>query len=206
MDLKRLLIRVGMLIPMLLILAQVGFAQGKTVSGKVTDSKDGSPVAGASVTVKGTNRGTTTDATGAFRITVDNNNAVLVITSVGFTRQEVAVGAQTDLSINLVASQSNLNEVVVVGYGTQRKRDLTGAVATVTSKDFVKGAIQTPEQLIAGKVAGVQITPNSGAPGSGSTIRIRGGASLNASNSPLIIIDGVPVDGGVAGSSNPLNL
>ena len=192
---------------MLMVLAMNVFAQGKTVTGKVTDSKDGTPVANASVTIKGTSRGTTTDASGSFRIAVDNNNAVLVISSVGFTEYELTVGAQTDLAISLSAAQGTLNEVVVVGYGTQRKRDLSGSVATVSSKDFVKGALQTPEQLIAGKVAGVQITPNSGAPGSGSRIRIRGGASLNASNDPLIVIDGVPVDnGGIAGATNPLNL
>jgi TonB-dependent starch-binding outer membrane protein SusC len=192
---------------MLLISVQMGYAQSRTVSGKVTDSKDGSPVPNASITVKGTDRGTSSDGAGNFRISVDGNNAVLVITSVGFTRLEVPVGAQSDVTISLIATSANLNEVVVVGYGTQRKRDLTGAIATVSSKDFVKGALQTPEQLIAGKVAGVQITPNDGAPGSGSRIRIRGGASLNASNDPLIIIDGVPVENrGVAGSANPLNL
>ena len=153
---------------MLMVLAMNVFAQGKTVTGKVTDSKDGTPVANASVTIKGTSRGTTTDAAGNFRIAVDNNNAVLVISSVGFTEYELTVGAQTDFAITLAAAQGTLNEVVVVGYGTQRKRDLSGSVATVSSKDFVKGALQTPEQLIAGKVAGVQITPNSGAPGSGS--------------------------------------
>lgn len=207
MTLKRLLTVAGMVLSMLLVMVQLGFAQGKTVTGKVTDGKDGSPVAGASIQIKGTTRGTTSDAAGNFRITVDNNDAVLVITSVGFTRQEVAVGSQTELRISMASSASNnLNEVVVIGYGTQRKKDLTGAIATVTSKDFVKGALQTPEQLIAGKVAGVQITPNDGAPGSGSRIRIRGGASLNASNDPLIIIDGLPIDGGAAGSANPLNL
>lgn len=207
MILKRMLARAAALLLVLLVSAHAVFAQGKTVTGKVTDSKDGSPVANASVTIKGTNRGTTTDANGNFRIAVDNNNAVLVISSVGFGTTELTVGAQADLSVNLTSTQGSLNEVVVVGYGTQRKRDLTGAVATVSSKDFVKGALQTPEQLIAGKVAGVQITPNGGAPGSGSRIRIRGGASLNASNDPLIVIDGVPVDnGGIAGATNPLNL
>ncbi|QNA44888.1 SusC/RagA family TonB-linked outer membrane protein [Lacibacter sediminis] len=207
MTLHRLLARAGALALMLMVLAMNVFAQGKTVTGKVTDSKDGTPVANASVTIKGTSRGTTTDAGGNFRIAVDNNNAVLVISSVGFTEYELTVGAQTDLTISLSAAQGTLNEVVVVGYGTQRKRDLSGSVATVSSKDFVKGALQTPEQLIAGKVAGVQITPNSGAPGSGSRIRIRGGASLNASNDPLIVIDGVPVDnGGISGATNPLNL
>jgi len=203
---KRLLARAGALMLLLVVLAQTIFAQGKTVTGKVTDSKDGSPVPNASVTIKGTNLGTTTDANGNFRIAVENN-AVLVITSVGFGSTEITVGTQTQLSIQLTSAQGTLNEVVVVGYGTQRKRDLTGAVATVSSKDFVKGALQTPEQLIAGKVAGVQITPNSGAPGSGSVIRIRGGASLNASNEPLIVIDGVPVSNdGISGATNPLNL
>jgi iron complex outermembrane receptor protein len=109
-------------------------------------------------------------------------------------------------NIVLQSSAANLNEVVVIGYGTARRRDLTGAVSTVTSKDFVKGPITSPEQLIAGKVAGVQISTNGGAPGAGSRILIRGGASLNAGTDPLIVIDGVPVEGGVAGSSNPLNL
>jgi TonB-dependent starch-binding outer membrane protein SusC len=207
MILKRVLMKATGLTLMLLVLANFVFAQTKTVTGKVTDSKDGTPVPNASVNIKGTNRGTTTDAAGNFRITVDDNNTVLVISSVGFGRQEVTVGSQAEISVSLTATSGNLNEVVVVGYGTQRKKDLTGAVATVSSKDFVKGALQTPEQLIAGKVAGVQITPNSGAPGSGSRIRIRGGASLNASNDPLIVIDGVPVDnGGIAGAANPLNL
>lgn len=207
MTLNRLLARFGMLVVSLLVLAMNVIAQGKTVTGKVTDSKDGTPVPNASVTVKGTNTGTTTDATGSFRLVVTDASAVLVISSVGYTNYELTVGNQTDFSISLAAASGTLNEVVVVGYGTQRKRDLSGSVATVSSKDFVKGAIQTPEQLIAGKVAGVQITPNSGAPGSGSRIRIRGGASLNASNDPLIVIDGVPVDnGGIAGATNPLNL
>jgi len=204
---KRLFTRLGALVLLLMVFFQTGFAQSRTISGKVTDSKDGSPVPNASVLVKGTNQGTTTDAGGNFRIVVDNNDAILIISSVGFVQLEFPVGSQTVVSIALSSAQSTLSEVVVVGYGTVRKRDLTGAVATVSSKDFVKGALQTPEQLIAGKVAGVQITPNSGAPGSGSRIRIRGGASLNASNDPLIVIDGVPVDnGGIAGATNPLNL
>ena len=207
MTLNRMLARFGMLVVSLLVLAMNVIAQGKTVTGTVTDSKDGTPLSNASVTVKGTNTGTTTDATGSFRLVVTDANAVLVITSVGYANYELTVGNQTNFFISLAAASGTLNEVVVVGYGTQRKRDLSGSVATVSSKDFVKGAIQTPEQLIAGKVAGVQITPNGGAPGSGSRIRIRGGASLNASNDPLIVIDGVPVDnGGIAGATNPLNL
>lgn len=206
MTLKRLLSRAGYMLPLYLVSALFSFAQGRLITGKVTDSKDGSPVVNASVLIKGTQTGTTTDASGLFSINVPGNDAILVITSVGYARKEVSVAGLTSVDVALDAAQGNLNEVVVVGYGTQRKKDLTGAVATVSSKDFVKGALQTPEQLIAGKVAGVQITSNSGAPGAGSRIRIRGGASLNASNDPLIVIDGVPVAGGVAGSANPLNL
>lgn len=204
---KRLNARLAWLGILLLAFVQIGFGQGKTVTGKITSNKDGSAVANASVSVKGSGKGTTTDANGNFTINVPNDNAVLVITSVGFGRKEIPVGGQAQMTVGLDEALGNLNEVVVVGYGTQRKRDLTGAVTSIGSKDFVKGALQTPEQLIAGKVAGVQITSNSGAPGAGSRIRIRGGASLNASNDPLIVIDGVPVDNsGVPGSSNPLNM
>jgi len=207
MIVNRLLAKGALLLCAFLLAAVSGFSQTRQVTGKVTDSKDGSPVANASVTIKGTKTGTTTDASGNFKISVSGSSDVLVISSVGFGRTEIPVGDQAQVAVSLTGSAAALTEVVVVGYGTQRKKDLTGAIATVGSKDFVKGALQTPEQLIAGKVAGVQITPNNGAPGSGSVIRIRGGASLNASNDPLIVIDGVPVDnGGVAGSSNPLNL
>jgi iron complex outermembrane receptor protein len=204
---KRLNARLAWLGVLLFAFVQIGFGQGKTVTGKITSNKDGSPVANATIVVKGTGKGTTTDANGNYSLSVPNDNAVLVITSVGYARKEVSVAAATQLDFVMDEALGNLNEVVVVGYGTQRKRDLTGAVTSVNSKDFVKGALQTPEQLIAGKVAGVQISTNSGAPGAGSRIRIRGGASLNASNDPLIVIDGVPVDNaGVAGSVNPLNM
>jgi len=204
---KRLIARLGVLGLLLFAMVQIGFGQGKTVTGKITSGKDGSPVANATVVQKGTSKGTSTDANGNFTINLTNDNAVLVVTSVGFGRKEIPVAGQTQLSFTLDEMQGNLNEVVVVGYGTQRKRDLTGAVTSISSKDFVKGALQTPEQLIAGKVAGVQIVSNSGAPGAGSRIRIRGGASLNASNDPLIVIDGVPVDNSsVSGSVNPLNM
>jgi TonB-linked SusC/RagA family outer membrane protein len=181
--------------------------QGRPVSGTVVNGKDGSPVSGATVLVKGTTRGANTNADGQFTIDAAAD-AVLVVSSVGFQSRDVALaGLASPLRITLQETTANLNEVVVVGYGTQRKRDLTGAVTSISRKDFVKGALQTPEQLIAGKVAGVQISSNGGAPGAGSRIRIRGGASLNASNDPLIVIDGVPVDnGGISGSSNPLNM
>lgn len=198
---------VGMLFLVISFSPLALWAQERVVSGKITDSKDGTPVVGASITPKGTAGGTTSGTDGSFSIRLASSVRTLVISSVGYASLEVALTDQSVINISLVPDQTNLNEVVVVGYGTARKKDLTGAVASISSKDFVKGALQTPEQLISGKVAGVQITSNSGAPGAGSSILIRGGASLNASNAPLIVIDNVPVDnGGAAGSVNPLNL
>lgn len=180
-------------------------AQDITVSGKVQES-NGSVLPGVSVLVKGTTRGTQTDADGNFKIAAPSS-ATLVFSFVGMTTQEVAINNRTQLSVTLQNDNKQLAEVVVIGYGTQRKKDLTGSIATITTADFNKGNIATPDQLVAGKVAGVQITPNGGAPGAGSTIRIRGGASLNASNDPLIVIDGVPLDNTtINGAANPLSL
>jgi iron complex outermembrane receptor protein len=182
-------------------------AQDRTVTGKVTDAKDGAPLVAASVTVKGTNKGTTTAADGTFSINVASNQTTLVVTFLNYATKEVQIAGKNSINVALSQSADQLSEVVVIGYGSVRKKDLTGSVATISSKDFNTGAITTPEQLIAGKVAGVSIISNNGAPGSGSTIRIRGGASLNASNDPLIVIDGMPIDGGgISGQANPLAL
>jgi TonB-linked SusC/RagA family outer membrane protein len=190
----------------MLSLSLYSFAQDKVVSGKVTDA-NGAAVSGVNVVAKGSSTGTQTSADGTYRISVPAAVNTLVFTSVGFTPQEMDITGKSTLDVSMAVSNTSLGEVVVIGYGTARKKDLTGAVSVISSKDFVKGQITSPEQLIAGKVAGVQITSNGGAPGAGSTIRIRGGASLNASNDPLIVIDGVPLDnGGVSGSANPLSL
>ncbi len=180
------------------------FAQADMpVSGTVRDDK-GAPVEFASVRVAGTQFGTTTDAQGLFKLNAPSSGR-LIFTSVGFDTVELAV--QSVLNVTLTASSGTLSDVVVIGYGTARKVNLTGSVATVTAKDFQQGAITTPEQLISGKIAGVSITSNGGSPGSGSVIRIRGGASLNASNDPLIVIDGVPLSGNnIYGASNSLSL
>ena len=176
------------------------------VKGVIT-SKDGSTLSGVSVIVKGTKMGTQTGSDGSFAITVPSNSNTLVISAVGYTRQEVLISGLSSINISLETSTSTLTDVVVIGYGTVRKKDVTGSIGQVTTKDFQKGNIVSPDQLIAGKLPGVEVTSNSGAPGSGSTIRIRGGASLNASNDPLIVIDGVPLDnGGIAGAANALNL
>ncbi|HET9055258.1 MAG TPA: TonB-dependent receptor [Chitinophagaceae bacterium] len=207
MTFRRFMHTIALLLLISVCSTQALLAQDKIVTGKVTDSKDNAPILGASVVPKGTKAGTTTGSDGSFRLKMPQGINTLVITSVGYATQEIDVTNATEINVSLVAVSGSLNEVVVIGYGTARKKDLTGSVVAVSSKDFVKGAITTPEQLISGKVAGVQIISNGGAPGSGSTIRIRGGASLNASNDPLIVIDGVPLDNEkISGSPNPLSL
>lgn len=190
----------------LMVCSLQALAQDRVVTGKVTDAKDGSVMANATVQVKGTKTATQTDASGHYKIVVPASATKLLVTSVGYGDLEVNISGNT-VDVQLSATTVQLSDVIVIGYGTARKKDLTGSVSVVTAKDFNKGPITTPEQLIVGKVAGVQVTSNSGAPGSGSTIRIRGGASLNASNDPLIVIDGVPLDnGGISGSANALSL
>lgn len=202
MNMRKLLYSIG--VPVLLLFSFASFAQDKTITGRVTDSV-GNGIPNVSVTVKeAPSRGTTTATDGRFSLLVPSSATTLVFSSVGYSYREMPISGNS-VNVSLQPNASDLNTVVVIGYGTTRKKDLTGAVTAVTAKDFNKGAIVTPEQLIAGKVAGVQITTNGGAPGSGSTIRIRGGASLNASNNPLIVIDGVPVDnGGIAGTANAM--
>jgi TonB-dependent starch-binding outer membrane protein SusC len=201
---KKRLRPIGLLL-IAIAITTLGMAQQKTITGKVVDAA-GKPLVGVTVSVKNKNTATTSTENGNFLITASAGD-VLSFSFVGYINYEEKAGVASTLNVTLTTSVGNLNEVVVIGYGTTRKRDLTGAVATVTSKDFNKGAITTPEQMIAGKVAGVSIISNGGAPGAGSTIRIRGGSSLSASNDPLIVIDGVPLDNsGISGSTNPLSL
>ncbi|RZK32588.1 MAG: SusC/RagA family TonB-linked outer membrane protein [Hymenobacter sp.] len=183
-----------------------------TVSGRVTDAKN-EGIPGVTVLVEGTSVGGSTNADGTYTISgVPAGARTLVISFVGYatTRQAVTVTAGQTSNVaaqKLSENATALGEAVVVGYGTQRRQDLTGAVEQISEKQFVKGQVTNPEQLVQGKVAGVQITSGSGAPGANSQILIRGGSSLSASNQPLIIIDGVPVDNtGLAGASNALTL
>ncbi|WP_200976835.1 TonB-dependent receptor [Echinicola sp. 20G] len=182
------------------------YAEAQTVSGTVTDLDSGEPLPFVNVLLKGTTRGTTTDIDGNYTIDVNSPDDVLVFSFIGFEPKEYKVNNQSKIDVQLQGNTKQLDEVVVVGYGTQRKADLTGSVGSVVRDDFNVGQVTNPEQLITGKVAGVQITPNGGSPGSGGRIRIRGGASLNASNDPLIVIDGVPLDNSkTSGTANPLN-
>lgn len=202
MNLKRMLVALMVLMVAFCIPAT---AQDKVVTGKVTDAKDGSALPGATVKAKGTNIITQTDNDGVFKIKVPSTTTTLVVSYSGFTEREIAISGDV-VNVTLQAANSNLNEVVVVAYGTRRKGDLTGAVTSVSAKDFQKGNIASSEQLLQGKVAGLQITTGGGSAGGGSKIRIRGGASLNASNDPLLVIDGVPVEGnGIAGTGNLLS-
>lgn len=201
MNLKRLI----MFLALVLVGSFTAFAQEKTVTGKVTDQKDGKAIAGASVLVKGTTIGTQTIADGSFTLKAPANATTVVISFIGYANQELAIG-NGPLNVLLLQTNSPLNDVVVVAYGTRKKGDLTGSVTAVTAKDFQKGVNNSAEQLLQGKVAGLQVTSGGGSAGGGSKIRIRSGASLNASNDPLIVIDGVPVEGnGIAGSGNVLN-
>ncbi|AHJ97096.1 hypothetical protein Hsw_1501 [Hymenobacter swuensis DY53] len=189
------------------------YAQGiGTVSGRVLDEK-GEGMPGVTVIIEGTNLGGSTNSDGSFSIqNVPSGPHTLIMSFVGYTtqRQSISVTAGQNTAVSSLTLSENttlLNEAVVIGYGTQRRQDLTGAVEQISEKQFVKGQVTNPEQLVQGKVAGVQITTGGGAPGTSSQILIRGGSSLSASNSPLIIIDGVPVDNnGLAGATNPLSL
>ncbi len=194
------------LVAMLFLLAgtQLVSAQNRKISGTVVDAQNNEPIVGANILVKGTLTGTVTDFDGKYSLTVPSGSTVILFSFVGYDSQEITLGASSVIDIRL-ASGKVLDEVVVIGYGVAKKEDLTGSVTQVTSKSFNEGAVNTPEQLIVGRVAGVQVTSAGGAPGGENKIRIRGGSSLTANNDPLIVIDGIPVDAGLSGSQNPLN-
>ena len=192
---------------LLFFLSQTAFTQNKVVTGKVTDSKDGSALSGISVIAKGTSLGTQTDTKGFFFLTVPLSVKTLTISAVGFSSQELDVSkTSNNLEVALVAVYSNLDDIVVIGYGTAKKKDLTGAVTSVSARDFNKGIFTSPDQLLLGKVAGLQITNNNGQPGGAATIKIRGNSALSGTGQPLFVIDGVPLDGrSLQAGNNPLN-
>ncbi len=180
------------------VYAQAG---GKKVTGNVTD-ETGEPLIGVSILVVGTTNGTTTDYDGNYSLDLSEGATQLQFSYIGYQTQMLAIPALGLLNVQLTTDALTLNDIVVIGYGTQRKSDLTGSITNVSSKDFNVGMISSPEQLINGKASGVQIMSSSGSPTAGSTIRIRGGASLNASNDPLIVLDGIPLEnGGISGNS-----
>ena len=191
---------------LILLLCPIFIFGQTSINGIVTDEISSSPIAGVNVLVKDSNTGTATDFDGNYSINLKKGD-ILSFSYVGYKTQQVTLGDQTTLNIVLIEDTSSLDEIVVIGYGSVKKEDLTGAADLVTSEDFNQGPILSPQQLIAGKIAGVSVTSSSGSPGDGQSIRIRGLGSLSLTNSPLIVLDGLPLnDGGVGGSRNPLNM
>jgi TonB-dependent starch-binding outer membrane protein SusC len=174
------------------LFTQIAFSQNKVITGKINDDK-GNPLQGATVVVKGSKAATSTDVTGSFSLSVPASAKTLVITSVGFSTQEIDITDKTSVTANMVVSSTSLNDVVVVGYGTARKKDVTGAVSNITAKDFTP-AVTSPMEQIQGKVPGLSITIPGGDPNQNVIIRLRGQASLTGGQTPLIVLDGVPLD------------
>lgn len=171
-------------------------AQERTVSGRVLSADDNNPLPGVSVTVKNSARGTTTDANGAYKIAIPDGQAILVFSSVGFQSKEVSVGAKTTIDVQMTADDKTLNEVVVVGYGTQKKSQLTGAISSVTPKQITEQPVTNLGQALQGRVAGVDVALAGSQPGSVPKILIRGRRSFNAGNDPLYVVDGIPLSAG----------
>lgn len=186
----------------LLFFAAAVFAQGRTVTGKITDAQTGQPLSGATVTIKGTARATKTADNGTYSILVDDNNSVLVISSVGYGNTEITVRNNASVNMQLEPSAGALGEVVVIGYGTVRKSDVTGSVTSIKAKDLTPGANVSVDQALAGRAAGVQVYQKSGEPGSSVSVKVRGISSITGGNDPLYVIDGMPVNNGSPVTSN----
>ena len=200
---------ISMLMFILLSLSsQLSFGQvsGKTVKGTFIDATTKEPLVGGNVLIKGTTKGATADANGQYSINVSDDKAVLVFRFLGYDSQEIAVGSRTTIDVSLQANASSLEQVVVVGYGTQKKTDVTGSVKSVSSEAFNKGIINSPEQLLQGKVAGVNVTSATGEPGGSQGITIRGPGSIRVGSGPLYVIDGLPLDGGMGNFLNPSDI
>jgi len=174
------------------------------IKGNIT-GRDSKALAGATIIIKGTTKGTTSDSAGRFILTA-NPGDVIVFTYIGYSDQQVVVTNQTELHISLAETITNLNDVVMIGYGTSKKKDLTGAIGSLSENDFNKGIYTSPDQLIQGRISGVQVTSNDGSPGGAMTIMIRGNSALSSTGQPLYVVDGVPLDGrSLQTDNNPLN-
>ncbi|AQG79555.1 SusC/RagA family TonB-linked outer membrane protein [Spirosoma montaniterrae] len=192
-SMKNILHRTYRTLPLLVLswlLCMVAVAQDRRVSGVVKD-ETGSALPGVSVVLKGSTQGTTTDAEGKYNLAVPGSNARLVFSYVGYVSKEIAVGSQSSLDVALQADDKTLNEIVVIGYGTARKSDLTGSVASVKQSQLLERPAPSLNQALAGRMAGVQVNTNSGRPGGRTTVRVRGFSSINSSNNPLYVVDGV---------------
>ncbi|NBU47577.1 MAG: SusC/RagA family protein, partial [Flavobacteriales bacterium] len=193
-----------------ILVSIVGNAQSTVISGSVKDPL-GKPVFNATIVLEGKNVGARTDDEGKFKFTATGSGTFTLscrfVDFESLSEQIELKGGTVTVGFTFNKNPKGLNEVVLIGYGTTRTKDLTGSAVVINEKNFTQGSMSTPEQLIMGKVSGLKINTNDGAPGSGSTLRLRGGTSINASNDPLIVVDGVPLDnGGIAGAANPLSL
>jgi TonB-dependent starch-binding outer membrane protein SusC len=196
--------RVIVMILVSLLVSSTLFAQTRIISGMVADQK-GNPLVNATISVKGGKAFTTSDANGAFKIAVNNDAAVLQISYVGAQPREISIDGKSEITATLQITDTKLDEVVVIGYGKAKRANLTSAQTTVSSKDIERTVNTTVEQAIQGRAAGVYITQNSGQPGGGISVAIRGISSINGNTEPLYVIDGVQLyGGGTANSSNPL--
>ena len=165
------------------------------ISGTVKDEQ-GTPLPGVHIKIQGTTLGTITDYNGQFSLSLPNAGSQIEISFIGYQTQLFSAGGKSTLLVKLLPDTKKLDEVIVVGYGTRKAKDLTGNISTVSSRDFEKAPVTNAEALIANKISGVQVLPSSGKPGAGSSFLIQGGASLSATNNPLIVIDGLPIEGG----------
>lgn len=176
-------------------------AQERTVTGTVSSEEDGT-LPGVNIVVQGTTIGTVTDVDGKYSITVPGPDAVLLYSSIGYINEAITVGNRSIIDLVLIGETTELDEIVITGYGTVKKRDVTGSVTSVKADDFNRGPQQSPSDLLQGKAAGVMITNSSGDPGANANIRIRGNSSIRAGNDPLIVVDGVPLSGGSPDEAN----
>lgn len=169
------------------------YAQQHIVSGKITGKEDGAVLQGATVVLKGSTISTSANTDGSYSIRLPDGNGILVFSYIGYTSEEVPVNNRNTIDILLDSKNSILNDVVIVGYGTQKKRDLTGAVSSVKAKDLVISSAPDIGHMLKGKAAGLMVKENSAQPGGGLDLLIRGAGSINASNAPLIVVDGFPI-------------
>ncbi len=201
--------KIALLLAFFAMSMQVLLAQTKEISGTVTSADDGSVIPGVSISVKGTTIGTITDIEGNFRLKVPEEAKILVFSFVGMTTQEVVIGTKTTINVTLKSETIGVDEVVVVGYGVQKKKDVTSSISQVKGTDLSEKATPSFVQQLAGRAAGVQITQSSGDLGTPPNIRIRGVNTISSGSQPLVVVNGVPVTSGNIGgtytNNNPLS-
>jgi len=192
---KRYLVRNVTMVLLFLIASFRLFAQDKQITGRVVANENDSSLAGASITIKGTRNSVAAGADGTFKLTAAAN-AVLVVSAIGYTQQEVSVNGRSVIDIRMIADPRSLQQIVVVGYGTQKRKDITGSISTISADQIAKVPVTTLDQALQGRAPGVQVTNNDGSPGGGVSIQIRGISSFG-SNDPLYVVDGYPISGGI---------